>query len=245
SLIENVDISNRIRFVDIKSNEDYLYEHQINVCILSIYIGKKLRFKENKLQKLAMASLICDYGNLLLNNEKYFSDELLNEKEKREFEKHTSLGYDFFHNETDFKITEILPALEHHERIDGSGYPRGVCGDKIHLFSKIIALVDVFDALTSDRPYRVQYSQSEAIEILLKGAGTLYDYDLTKLFTENIVMYPKGTKVLLSSNDIGIVTCQNKDSKESPNIILMDKEYKKWINLSKNKDIKIIKVLKD
>ncbi|MDM8535014.1 HD domain-containing phosphohydrolase [Clostridiaceae bacterium HSG29] len=242
-LIKNINFDNKIKFVDIKSAEDYLYEHQINICILSVYMGKKLRFNDKNLEKLAIASLICDFGNLLLDSEKYLSNKILSKKEKKEFEKHTSLGYEFFHNETDFKITEIIPIIEHHERVNGSGYPRGINGDKMHIFSKIIAIADVYDALTSDRLHRPAFSQSDAVRMLMNDAGVLYDYKLTKLFVENIISYPIGTRVLLSTNDIGIVTHEKENILDLPTVAVITGERKRWIDLSKNKEINIERVI--
>ena len=83
NLIKNINFDSKIRFVDIKSTEDYLYEHQINVCILSIYMGKKMRFNDKKIEKLATAALICDFGNLLLDSRKYFSNKVFNNNEKK------------------------------------------------------------------------------------------------------------------------------------------------------------------
>jgi len=242
-LIKNINYSNKIKFVDIKSIEDYLYEHQINICILSVYMGKKLKFNDKKLEKLAVASLICDFGNLLLDSEKYLSNKILSKNERKEFEKHTQLGYDFFHNETDFKITEIIPIIEHHERVNGSGYPRGVRGDQMHIFSKIIAIADVYDALTSDRLHRLAFSQSDAVKMLMNDAGILYDSEITKLFIENIIPYPTGTRVLLSTNDIGIVTHEKESVFDLPIVAVLNGERKRWIDLSKNKEISIEKVI--
>ena len=186
-LIRKVNVNMKLSVVDIKSMSDYLYEHQVNVCILSIYLGRKLGLDQVKIKHLAKAALIYDYGNFLIDEAFILEDRKLTDGEILKMQKHTQAAYDFFKNHTDFSITEILPTLEHHERIDGKGYPMGKKGEDIHLFSKIIAITDAYDSLTSDRPFRKAYPQSEAIELLMGSAGRAYDFELTNIFVRNIV----------------------------------------------------------
>ena len=243
NLMKNVNYSKKMAIVDIKSTEDYLFEHQVSVCILSIYLARKFGLNNKDIKKLAKAALIFDYGNFLLKDKSILSKKELTKNERKEMEKHTVLGYDFFRKFTDFSITETIPTLEHHEKIDGSGYPRGITGDKMHIFSKIIAIADSYDALTSDRVYRKAYSQSEAIELLMGSAGMLYDFELTNLFVKNIIPYPRGSKVILSNNDIGFVINQNRDLPLRPKIIVISQTNKRYIDLAKDMSITIKHVL--
>ena len=238
-LIRNVNYSKKMSIVDIKSAEDYLFEHQINVCVLAIYIGRKLKYNNKEINKLAKAALIYDYGCFLLEDKDILSKGKLNNKEIKEYEKHTVLGYDFLKNNTDFLSTEIIPSLEHHERVNGSGYPRGITGDKMHEFSKIIAIADVYDEYTSSRPGKPACSQSEAIELLMGSAGSLYDFELTNLFVKNIVPYPRGTKVMLSNGDIAYVMNQNKDLPLRPKLIIISGSTNGFLDLALETNITI------
>lgn len=244
-LIRKVNINMKLSVVDIKTMSDYLYEHQVNVCILSIYLGRKLGLDQVKIKHLAKAALIYDYGNFLINENFLLENRKLTEEETLKVRKHTQAAYDFFRDHTDFSVTEILPALEHHERIDGRGYPMKKKGDKIHLFSKIIAITDAYDSLTSDRPFRKAYPQSEAIELLMGSAGRAYDFELTNIFVRNIVPYPNGTKVLLSDHKVGFVINQNPELPLRPKIIVTSDRFTGLIDLKEHMNITIKRVTLD
>jgi len=242
-IIKKVNVNNKLSVVDIKSKTDYLYEHQINVCVLSIYLGRKLGLTNEKIIHLAKAALIYDYGNFLIDESFVLEDRKLTHEEIEKMQKHTQKAFDFFKKNTEFTITEILPALEHHERVDGKGYPMGKKKDEIHLFSKIIAITDAYDSLTSDRPFRKAYPQSEALELLMGSAGRAYDFELTKLFVQNIVPYPNGTKVMLSNKKIGFVINQNVELPLRPKIIVTNDSRIGLVDLKNEMDITIKKVI--
>ena len=107
-------------------------------------------------------------------------------------------------------------AFQHHERLDGSGYPRGLKGDEIHPYAKIIAVADVFDALTSNRVYRDAMLPHEALEILYAGSGTLFDANVIQAFRRSVAIYPNGMVVVLSDGRRGIVEKQNKGLTHRP-----------------------------
>lgn len=241
-LIKKVNFRNKLSVVDIKSKKDYLYEHQINVCVLAIYLGRKLGLTSSKLIHLAKAALIYDYGNFLIDGSYVLENRKLTEDEIKRMQKHTEKGYNYFRNNTDFTLTEVLPALEHHERVDGKGYPMGKTGDEIHLYSKIIAIVDAYDSLTSDRPFRRAYPQCEALELLMGSAGRAYDFDLTQLFVKNIVPYPNGTKVILSNKKIGFVINQNPELPLRPKVIVTNDSRIGLLDLKNEMEVTIKKV---
>ncbi|MDM8533757.1 HD-GYP domain-containing protein [Clostridiaceae bacterium HSG29] len=242
-LINSVNYSRKISMVDIKSAEDYLFEHQINVCILSIYIGRKLHYNNKNIKKLAKAALIFDYGCLLLENKDLISKLKLTDEERKEYKTHTTLGYDFLRNNLDFSITEIIPSLEHHERVNGTGYPRGITGDKMHEFSRIIAIADAYDELTSSRIGKPAFPQSEAIEFLMGSAGSLYDFEFVNIFVKNIIPYPRGSKVMLSNGDVGFVINQNRDLPLRPKVIVVEGDKKGLVDLADETNVTISKVI--
>src|SRR5690606_11726854 len=102
---------------------------------------------------------------------------------------------------------------QHHERYDGSGYPRALKGSDIHQFAHIVAIADVYDALTSDATYRKAMPVYEAVAIISKAAGSYFDADLVSKFTENIAIYPIGSVVRLNNNQLGVVVDISRDSK--------------------------------
>ena len=119
--------------------------------------------------------------------------------------KDISLGYDYISTRFNLNFSAKQAILDHHEKYDGTGYPNGLAGDKISLFGRIIAIADVYDAMTSDRPYRKGIVPSEVIEFLMGSSHTAFDPELVLLFIRKIAPYPIGTYVRLSNNYIGMV----------------------------------------
>ncbi len=194
-----------INIQDIKQMEDYLYQHTVNVAVLSVLLGMDQGLSEDDLENLAVGALFHDIGY------NFISDEILNKtgeltaEERAEIEKHSYMGYQHLKDDVDINSHVRMIVLQHHEWLDGSGYPHGLTEDNIHQLSKIVAIADVYDALTSDRPYRPALPPSEAIEFLLGHANRQLDGPLVKSFIKLITPYPKGTLVKLSNGEIGIV----------------------------------------
>lgn len=103
------------------------------------------------------------------------------------------------------KLKILLNVLQHHERFDGKGYPNTFEGNDISYLARIVTIVDVYDSLTSNRPYKKAMCPSDALEYLMSNAGTLFDFDMVSVFCKIIIPYPQGTIVNLSNGDIGIV----------------------------------------
>lgn len=198
SLPLSINLAERIKFSSIMrscivSNEakqllekikkyDYkTYIHSLSVCVYSLGIGQYGGLTEGKLQELALASIFHDIGKtslptLLLNKAGKFT-----EVERAEMNKHPFYGYDML-KESTFPSFVADVAYEHHERIDGSGYPRGLSSKEIHDYAKIVAIGDVFDALTSERPYKDAMSIKEALELMKSAIGTQFDIEMMKSF---------------------------------------------------------------
>lgn len=153
----------RIQYYDLETKN-----HCMNVQAYSLMIGKKLKMSDNELKVLEIASLLHDIGKIYIPLSITLKPGRLNKREEAFMRKHPSYGYGYlkYHNIPD----EIaICVLEHHEYIDGSGYPNHRKGTQIHTVTKILQVADVYDALASDRPYRKAYSTNEIIEELAKG----------------------------------------------------------------------------
>ena len=230
--------------IKIKNTNNYMFEHQVMVMILVTYIGTNMGYNKEKLRKVANASLIYDFGNFLLDPRLLTKKEKLSDKEIEELKSHVLKGYNFLKANTKFSFDELIPVLQHHERIDGSGYPKGLKGNLIHEFSKLIAIADVYDAMTTDRPYRIGYSQKEVLEYLMATTGSLYDEDIVKIFIKKINPYPKGSKVILSNGEKGFVFNENKNWPLNPIIMRTGKNYTGgYLNLLENKNIIIENII--
>lgn len=204
NIIDNRDIM--VNMIDLKSYNDYTYYHSVNVGVLSIVMGVAMGMNSDKLFRLGLGSLLHDIGKVFIDKNIIEKPDSLTREEFEEVKKHPRLGYDYLINaHLDFPPTALIGILQHHERVDGSGYPEGLSLDKINPLSRVIAIADVYDAMTSDRPYRPAMMPSEVMEFLMGGAGTLFDAELVYLFTRKVAAFPLGTCVLLSNGLTAIV----------------------------------------
>ncbi|WP_313134437.1 HD-GYP domain-containing protein [Anaerocolumna sp.] len=203
SVIENNDVV--INLNRLCGHHQYTFIHSVNVGILSTCIGAKMKFNRRELIELGTSGMLHDVGK------KYVPLDILDKKgklTKEEFDvilKHPEKGYDMLSSYYDLSSTTRVGVLQHHERFDGSGYPRGLKGEEISSFGRILAVADTYDAMTSDRSYRKAFGASEVLEYLLGTGNVGYDYNIVNHFTKCIAVYPIGTCVMLSDGTHGIV----------------------------------------
>ncbi|KPU43069.1 cyclic di-GMP phosphodiesterase response regulator RpfG [Oxobacter pfennigii] len=202
-LLEQKDLL--INLVDIKSMDNYTYEHCINVTILSVIIGIELKFDRSRLLDLAIGAMLHDIGKVFMPVDILLKNGSLTDSEYSIVKLHPVDGYDYVRDNFDISMLSRNIILHHHEKVDGTGYPDGLKGESLHEFAKVAAIADVYDALTSDRPYRRAMSPNEAIEYLMGAADRHFDYKIVSAFVKKIVPYPIGTLVRLSNGDIGVV----------------------------------------
>ncbi|NLM35980.1 MAG: HD-GYP domain-containing protein [Clostridiales bacterium] len=194
-----------VNLVDIKSMDNYTYQHCVNVAILSLILGIRLNLNKNELRDLCIGALIHDIGKILTPKSILLKEGGLTDSELAIMREHTIKGYEYVKNIPEIPATSRVITIQHHERYDGSGYPHHKKGKNIHKFSRIVAIADVYDALTSDRPYRRALSPSEALEYIMAGGSSQFDFDMVKTFAQIIVPYPEGTLVLLSTGEFAVV----------------------------------------
>jgi len=212
-LIQEIMISkdHSVTMNDIKSISNYHFEHAVNVTVLSLIIAAEMGLSSKELEALTFGSLLLDVGCRWVEEGILFKEDKLNDLEIIEVQKHVRHGYDYIKNNTIFDAHVKSILMHHHERMNGSGYPKKLTNKDIHPLAKIIMIADVYDALTSDRPYRKAYNQHEAIEYIMGNAGSLFDFKLANIFARKIVPYPVGSYVLLSNNQKGVVVENNPD----------------------------------
>lgn len=214
-----------INMIDLKSYDNYTYYHSVNVGVLSIVMGVALGMNSASLYKLGMGALLHDIGKVFIDKDIIEKTDSLTPEEYEEVKKHPVLGYEYLNNANlGLPVSGLIGILQHHERNDGSGYPEGLFGDQIHKFSRIIAISDVYDAMTSDRPYRPAMMPSEVMEYLMGGAGKLFDADFVYLFTRKIAAFPLGTCVLLSNGLTAIVVENYEDCCLRPKVKVLSSE---------------------
>jgi len=185
-----------------------LYAHALAVSALMIALGRQIGLKPESAKEAGLAGLLMDVGmgHLPIDVSTIFED--LGAGEREIVQTHTRLGYDFLKLGGGISESVMQVCLEHHERFDGSGYPRGLAGDEIGLFGRMAAICDVYDSLTSDRPHRPRVDPSAALDCMRDMAGQ-FDPELMLRFIECIGIYPIGSVVRLSTSRLAIVVDQN------------------------------------
>lgn len=180
------------------------YQHSINVSILSLVIGVKMNLTSEELYNLALAALLHDIGKLKIPLKILNKAGKLTNNEYEEMKSHTILGYEMLkkYNLDDCILNAIL---QHHENEDGSGYPNHLKGNQISKLAKIIHLADVYDALTNKRCYKEKINESDVLEFIYANTNTSFDKNIVDAFRNSLFLYPIGSLVKLSNNNIATV----------------------------------------
>jgi HD-GYP domain-containing protein (c-di-GMP phosphodiesterase class II) len=194
-----------INLSDLVVSNGYFFHHSVNVATIAGVIGIAKGYSPQQLLDLGVGALLFDIGMTQLPEGLWRKKGALTEEEKDILRRHTFFGFELLRRQRNISLLSAHCALQHHERYDGSGYPRQLAGEEIHEYARIVAIADVFDALTSARYHRKQYSPHEAAEYLC-AAGGIFDYELIKLFLSYIAIYPVATTVVLNTGYIGVVS---------------------------------------
>jgi HD-GYP domain-containing protein (c-di-GMP phosphodiesterase class II) len=194
-----------VNLVSLRTVSDYTFKHSVNVAILSVLTGMGLGFKKPMLRELAAAGLLHDIGKINVPAEIMEKAGPLTEEEYELVKKHTEFGYEKIKNNISVSSKTKMGVYMHHENVNGTGYPMGLSGDQIYIFAKIIHIADVYDAITSERVYKKAQSPGEAVEFLMKNAGTMFQPEFVKAFITYIPVYPKGRNVILSDGTTAVV----------------------------------------
>lgn len=238
-----------VQMTDIRSFDDYTFNHSINVCLISLMIGVTLSFSESKLRELGVGALLHDVGKIRLNKAIIDKPGTLTPWEYEEIKKHTVYGFEILKNYFEISLRSSHVAFQHHERNDGSGYPRGLLSKEIHEYARIVSVVDVYDAMISDRSYRSAFSFSRALEEIKRHIGIKFDPEVVAALMKNVARYPVGTIVQLSNGDIGVVIDVSKRNQERPVVRrFMDRSrrvVRGEINLAEFPEIQIVKTFED
>lgn len=196
-----------VQLTDIRLHDTYTFAHSVNVAVLAAMMGKFSGLSDEDMKTLVMGGLLHDLGKIKISSAILNKKGRLTPLEFEEIKTHPMEGAQRIHdNEWMLPKSSILAAIaaQHHEHIDGTGYPRGIKGDKMHRFAKMVAVADVYDALTSERPYKKAYTPSVAYGIMKLTKGH-FEAELLEKFFDNVAIYPVGT-ILKTFYGYGIVT---------------------------------------
>jgi HD-GYP domain-containing protein (c-di-GMP phosphodiesterase class II) len=197
------------------TSTNYLVNHSVRSTVLAIVLGSYLKLPPHRLIELGVAAVVHEIGMVRLPPQLYMAGRELNQAERKSITAHPILGYNIL-KEKQFPLAVSLAALEHHERMGGTGYPRALAGEKISVYARIIAVACSYDAVTGSRPFREAREGYEGMVDLLKNEGRQYDDTVIKALVYSLSIYPIGSFVMLSNAKAGQVVDVNPDNPRYP-----------------------------
>ncbi len=205
----------------IKNSDDYTAEHSLRVAILSIALGRELGLPAYQLEQLGVCGMLHDVGKIKVPSAILNKPGALTSEELRIMQSHASEGRKLLMSNQQVTAATVDVAYTHHERLDGRGYPRGLDASRIPYFAKLVAVVDSYDAINSDRIYSKGRSSLESLRILLDAANTHFDEELVGHFIRMIGIYPPGEIAEFGNGEVGIVIGCDPQSKLKPRVLVV------------------------
>nr|WP_138496280.1 HD-GYP domain-containing protein [Paenibacillus pinistramenti] len=212
NVVENImkDLSSRedvlIMLTNINKADRTLFRHSLNVCIYSLMLGKAHGYTHEELSVLGLGAILHDIGKTKIAPSILLKPDGLSNVEFETMKQHAEIGYKMLKDEPGIPLQAAHCAFQHHERIDGSGYPRGIEGNEIHEYAQWISIADSYDAMTSHRVYKQALLPHQAVESLYAGCGTLYEKQKLEIFRDHVAIYPLGMTVTLNTGEVGVVS---------------------------------------
>lgn len=184
----------------LKTSDEYTFKHSVDVATMSMIIAKKLGMTQKDVYNIGIAGLLHDMGKSKIPNEILNKPARLSEEEFAVMKQHSELGYSILKKKDEFSDAISIAVLQHHEKMNGKGYPLGCTSDKIIPYAKILSVSDVYDALVTERPYKKSFSQRTAVEMIMSMTEEL-DIKAMRGFLETVILYPVDSTVQLSNGE--------------------------------------------
>lgn len=226
----------------LRDKDEHAAAHGLNVCILTLTFGRHLGFSKEQLKEIGIGALLHDIGEVEIPNEIIANRKTLTPEQREILRGHTQLGRDILSKNPDLPKSAAEIAYTHHERRDGSGFPRKLEKDEITFFSKIVGIVNVYDTVTASYDDRGAVVATEALKNMYQWRDKLFDADLIEQFIQCIGIYPIGSVVELSTDEVGIIISVPPKHRLSPKIMLVRDSSKqpyyppRILNLYEHKD---------
>ncbi len=192
----------------LKTSDEYTFKHSVDVATIAMITAKSAGLSKTEVYNIGVSGLLHDVGKTKVPDEILNKPGPLNDEEFTIMKNHSLYGYRMIEHNDELTQAVKLAVLQHHEKIDGSGYPLGVKSDQITKFAKILSVSDIYDALVTDRPYKQAFTQRTAIEMIMSMTGEL-DITIMQKFLESMILYPVGTIVELSNGEKAKVVSNN------------------------------------
>lgn len=223
----------------VRSISEYTYTHSLNVSMLSSLLGNWLNLDDTLIKELTYCGLLHDIGKCKIPAEILNKPDSLTLKEFEEVKKHPVTGYKMLENAEGISKDIALGVLMHHEREDGSGYPFNLTSNQINYYAKVISVVDIYDAMTSNRAYKKRQSPFDVLEMYESEYLIKCDAGIMLTFLKHIASYYVGNKVKLNNNALGEIVYINPNRISRPLV----KTNTEILDLSRRSDLKIVEML--
>jgi putative nucleotidyltransferase with HDIG domain len=205
-----------ISLARLKTVDDYTYMHSVAVCAMMIALARQLGLNEDQTRSAGMAGLLHDLGKAAMPPQVLNKPGRLTAEEFAIMKTHPVHGHQMLQKSGHMDPVVLDVCLHHHEKTDGSGYPKGLPDDQISLFAKMGAVCDVYDAITSNRPYKAGWDPAESLRKMAEWQDGHFDLRVFQAFVKSLGIYPIGSLVRLNSGKIGVVIEQSERSLTTP-----------------------------
>ena len=202
----------------LRTSDEYTFKHSVDVATMSMIIAKNMKMSSQDVYNIGIAGLLHDMGKSKIPLEILNKPGKLTTEEFSLMKEHSLMGYRIIKEKNEFNDSICFAVLQHHEKMDGSGYPMGVSSDKIVPYAKILSVVDVYDALVTERPYKKAYSQRTAVEMVMSMSGEL-DINAMRSFLSSVILYPVDSTVELSNGEKARVVKNSELSALRPTVV--------------------------
>ena len=202
----------------LKVSDEYTFKHSVDVATMAMVVGRQYGLTDKEIYEIGISGLLHDVGKSKIPNEVLNKKARLTDEEFTIMKQHSLFGYRILEGKSDISDAVRMGVLQHHGKLNGKGYPLGVPNEKISQYARILSVVDIYDALVTERPYKKAFSKRDAVEMIMAMTDEL-DIAAMRSFLESVILYPVNSVVQLSNGETAKVVANNAESIMRPKVV--------------------------